>query len=65
LKEFWLLFLEKKIVRFIKGYEIKKAYLNYKKYCQEEVTKCSATRNLDYDLGVLLINFQQLKRDSL
>jgi hypothetical protein len=31
-----LLFFEKKIERFIKGYEMKKAYSDSKKYCEEE-----------------------------
>jgi hypothetical protein len=31
-KESWLLFCEKKMYRFIKGYEMKKAYLDDKKY---------------------------------
>jgi phage/plasmid-associated DNA primase len=35
-KESWLLFVEKKLDRFSKGYEMKKAYSDYKKYCQEE-----------------------------
>jgi tRNA 2-selenouridine synthase SelU len=34
--ESWLLFFEKKIDRFIKRYEMKKAYTDYKKYCEEE-----------------------------
>jgi hypothetical protein len=35
-KESWLLFFEEQIERFIKGYEMKKAYLNSKKYREEE-----------------------------
>jgi hypothetical protein len=35
-KESWLLFFEEKIDKFIKGYEMKKAYLDYKRCCEEE-----------------------------
>jgi hypothetical protein len=31
--ESWLLLFEEKIERFIKGYEMKKVYRDYKKYC--------------------------------
>jgi hypothetical protein len=35
-KESWLLFFEEKIDRFLKEYEMKKAYTDFKKYCEEE-----------------------------
>jgi hypothetical protein len=37
-KKFWLLFFEEKIDMFSRGYEMKKAYSNYKNYYEEEVT---------------------------
>ncbi len=35
-KESWLLFFKKKIERFIKGYEMKKTYMDYKKSCEKD-----------------------------
>jgi hypothetical protein len=35
-KESWLLFFEEKIDKFSKGYEIKKAYSDYKNYYEED-----------------------------
>jgi phage/plasmid-associated DNA primase len=35
-KESWLLFFEEKLDRISKGYEMKKAYSDYKKYCEED-----------------------------
>jgi hypothetical protein len=48
--ESWLLFFEDKIDKFIKGYKMKNAYSDYKKYCEEEgATTRSVIRHLVYD----------------
>jgi hypothetical protein len=50
-KESCLLFFEEKIDKFIKGYEMKKAYSDYKKYCQGEGYNAFSNKTFSLRLG--------------
>jgi hypothetical protein len=50
-KESWLLVFEEKIERFIKGYEMNKAYLDYQKYCVEDGYNAFPNKRFEFRLG--------------
>jgi hypothetical protein len=52
-KESWLLFFEEKIERFSKGYEMKKAYSDYKNTAMKSDTMRLAIKHLDWGYEVL------------
>jgi hypothetical protein len=50
-KEFWLLFFEEKIDRFIKGYEMKKVFTDDKKSCEEDGYNAFSNKTFGSRLG--------------
>jgi hypothetical protein len=50
-KESWLLLFEEKINRCKKGYEMKKIYLDYKKYCEGKSYNGFSNKNFGLRLG--------------
>jgi hypothetical protein len=55
--ESWLLFLEEKINKFMKRYEMKKAYLNYKKCCEEKCHNAFGNNTFELRLGSVVNKF--------
>jgi phage/plasmid-associated DNA primase len=51
------LFFEEKIDKFIKGYEMKKAYVDYKKYCQKEGYNVFSNKTFGLRSGRVIKNF--------